>query len=60
MNDEICRLFGTERSRLQLERTKIGDFDLLIGCTALHHDLTVLTNNRKDFQQIKAIQIESL
>lgn len=60
LNDEICRLFGTERSRLQLELTKVGDFDLLIGCTALHHDLTVLTNNRNDFQQIKAIQIESL
>ena len=60
LNDEICRLFGRERSRLQLERTKIGDFDLLIGCTALHHDLTVLTNNRKDFEKIEAIQIETL
>ena len=60
LNDEICRLFGRERSRLQLQRTKIGDFDLLIGCTALHLNLTVLTNNRKDFEKIEAIQIESL
>ncbi len=60
LNAEICRLFGRERGRLQLQRTPIGDFDLLIGCTAIHHKLTVLTNNRKDFERIDAIQIETL
>ena len=60
LNDDVCRLFGKERGRLQLERTPIGDFDLLIGCTAIHHDLTVLTNNRKDFERIDAIQVETL
>ena len=60
LNDDICRLFGKERSRLQIEQTKIGDFDLLIGCTALHHNLIVLTNNRKDFEKIKTVQFETI
>ena len=59
LNDEISRLFGEHRARLQLQRTPIGDFDLLIGCTALHHNLTVLTDNRRDFQRIRQLQIET-
>jgi len=27
----------------------IGNFDLLIGATAVHHNLTLLTNNRSHF-----------
>ncbi len=53
LNNEISPLFGEHRARLQLQRTPIGNFDLLIGCTALHHNLTVLTDNRKDFQRIE-------
>jgi tRNA(fMet)-specific endonuclease VapC len=33
-------------------REQIGDMDLLIGATALEHDLTLLTRNLKDFQHI--------
>ena len=60
LNEEISNLFGRERARLQLQRTPIGDFDLLIGCTAVHHNLIVLTNNRKDFERINAIEIETM
>ena len=59
LNDDISRLFGEHRARLQIQRTPIGDFDLLIGCTALHHNLTVLTDNRKDFQRIEYVRIET-
>ena len=60
LNEQISNLFGRERARLQLQRTPIGDFDLLIGCTAVHYDLIVLTNNRKDFERIDAIEIETM
>ncbi len=60
LNDEICRLFGEQRARLQTRGTPIGDFDLLIGCTAVYHDLTVLTNNRRDFERIEGVRIETL
>ena len=49
MDDEVCRIFARERGRLRAEGTLIGDFDLLIGATALRHGLTLLTNNRRHF-----------
>ena len=60
LNKQISNLFGRERARLQMQRTPIGDFDLLIGCTVVYHDLIVLTNNRKDFERIDAIEIETM
>ncbi len=37
----------------------IGDFDLLIGSTGLRHGLTVLTNNRRHFESIVGLHVES-
>jgi len=38
----------------------IGDFDLLIGATALRHDLTLLSNNRRHFELIEGLRLLSL
>lgn len=56
---ETCQIFGRERGRLRQRRTMIADFDLLIGATALRHELTLLTNNRSDFEVFDTLQIES-
>jgi predicted nucleic acid-binding protein len=37
----------------------IGDFDLVIGATALRHKFTLLTNNRRHFEAIEGLRIES-
>ena len=55
-----CRLFARERSRLRRAGTPIGDFDLMIGATALRHNLTLLTNNRRHFQRINGLTIISV
>ena len=60
LGDEICKLFGFERARLRSAGTLIGDFDLLIGCTAVVHDLTVLTNNRRHFERIADIELATV
>ena len=60
VDDEICRNFGPERGRLRSAGNLIGDFDLLIGCTAKRHNLTVLTNNRRHFERISELAIESV
>ena len=57
---DIAALFGRERGRLRAAGTLIGDFDLLIGATALHQDLTLLTNNRSHFERIDGLIIESM
>ena len=59
LNDPICRVFASERRRLRLSGTRIEDFDLLIGSTALHYGLTLLTNNRRHFQRIRGLSIIS-
>jgi tRNA(fMet)-specific endonuclease VapC len=60
VDDETTRIFGRERGRLRDQGKTIGDFDLLIGATALRHDLTVLTNNRRHFELIEKLQIMSV
>jgi len=60
VDDEICRLFGKERGRLRQSKKWIGDFDLLIASTCLHHNLTLLTNNRKHYQTVEGLKILSL
>ena len=57
LNNEICELFGDERARLRSAGELIGDLDILIGCTALHHNLTVLTNNVRHFGRIQRLKL---
>jgi predicted nucleic acid-binding protein len=60
IDDAVCRRFGRLRGSLRLQGKKIGDFDLLIAASALCHNLTLLTNNRRHFEQIGELRIESL
>jgi tRNA(fMet)-specific endonuclease VapC len=57
---ETCKLFGKERGRLRTEGKRVGDFDLMIGITARRHDLTLLTNNRRHFENVEGLRIESV
>ena len=60
VDDGVCRTFARERGRLRSAGTLIDDFDLLIGSTALHHSLTLLTNNRRHFERVHGLRIVSL
>ncbi len=51
-------LYASEKARLRKAGTPIDDFDLLIGATAVTHNLTMVTNNLKEFNRIKGINIE--
>jgi len=59
LDEETARIFGRERARLRTAGKPIGDLDLLIGATALRHGLTLLTNNRRDFDRLEELTIES-
>jgi tRNA(fMet)-specific endonuclease VapC len=60
IDEETCKIFGRERGRLRAKRKTVADFDLLIGSTALQRKLTLLTNNRRHFEMIEALRIESM
>ena len=57
---QIARIFGVERKRLRDAGRMIGDMDLLIAATAIRHDLTLLTNNRRHFERIPSLAVESI
>jgi tRNA(fMet)-specific endonuclease VapC len=59
LDTDSAKIFGRERGRLRAAGTLIGDLDLLIGATALHHNLTLLTNNRSHFERIDGLRMES-
>lgn len=59
IDEPTARRFGKERARLRAAGQLIGDVDLLIGATALTQGLTLLTNNRRHFERLEGLPIES-
>lgn len=57
LTDPIVERFAEVRSFLRRRGQLIADFDILVGATALHHELTVLTFNRRDFQRIPDLKL---
>jgi tRNA(fMet)-specific endonuclease VapC len=51
--------YAKEKSRLRKAGTPIDDFDLLIGATAVTHNLTLVTNNTDHFKRINGIALEN-
>ena len=56
---EICRIFGSERGKLRKRGNMVGDLDLLIAATCLHHNLTLLTNNVRHFERLEGLRVVS-
>lgn len=54
----VLDAFASEKARLAKAGTLIADFDLLIGTTAVHHDLVLVTNNTRHFDRIAGIKME--
>ena len=52
-------LYGKEKARLSSLGLNIGDFDLLIGSTAVENDLIMVTENVSEFERISDIKIEN-
>ena len=59
LSEEIVRMFAETRSGLRRTGRLIGDFDILIGATAVIHDLTLLTRNVRHFERIPHLRILS-
>ncbi len=55
----IFNHYAEEKARLALMGKPTGEFDLLIGCTAVANMMIMVTENVDDFKNIKDIQIEN-
>jgi len=49
---DLWKLFGDTKANLSKTGKVIADFDLLIGCTAIYHNLILVTND-KAFDMLK-------
>jgi tRNA(fMet)-specific endonuclease VapC len=52
VTDRIMERFAWVRAALRQQDNLIPDLDLLIAVTAIEHDLTLLTRNRRHFERI--------
>ena len=57
VGEEVAEIFGREKVRLEKEGTPLDDFDLVVGCCALAHNLTLVTNNVRHFKRIEGLQV---
>lgn len=55
----VMETFAELKSKLDTKGTGVDDFDLLIGSTALTHNLVVVTNNERHFEKIPGLEIEN-
>lgn len=60
LDEAVCRIFAVERRRLRSDGNRLEDLDLLIGATAIRHNLTLLTNNRRHFERMRELNIISV
>lgn len=51
-------LFASEKARLAQLGKPIDNFDLLIGATAIIHEMTLVTNNTKHIDRLHGITLE--
>ena len=56
---KVIRHFAAEKARLWSIGRKLADFDLLIGATAVYHELVLVTNNTKHFERMQSLQLEN-
>ncbi len=57
LGQEMAEIFGDQKSRLEKMGTPLDDFDLILGCCALTHNLILVTNNLKHFKKMEGLKL---
>lgn len=52
------RLFGELKATLEKAGKQLDNFDLMIGSTAVHNNMVMITSNIKHFERIPGINLE--
>jgi len=54
---ESSEIFGMLKAQLEVNGTRLDDFDLILASCALSRNLTLVTNNLKHFQRIDGLKL---
>ena len=52
-------VYGNVRKTLEAKGQRIGERDLLLACQALSLDITLVTNNTREFERIEGLKLEN-
>ena len=58
-DENASKYYGTIRFHLESQGSVIGPLDMLIAAHALSENLTLVTNNEKEFQRIDSLKVEN-
>lgn len=56
---DVARAAATLRRHLRKQGQLLGDFDILIAATALHHEAPLVTENVEHFRRVPGLQVIS-
>lgn len=59
LTSEVAEHYGQLRARLRQQGTPIGPNDLWIAAHALALDLTLVSNNTREFSRVRGLNLES-
>jgi predicted nucleic acid-binding protein len=59
LDESTMRQYAFLRSEMKRQGRLLPTPDLLIAATALHHNLTLVTRNRKHFDRIPSLNVAS-
>ena len=57
-DSSAAAIYGNVRARLELMGNKIGPIDTLIAGHALSENLTLVTNNTREFERVEGLKVE--
>lgn len=58
-DESAANHYGEIRSQLEKRGNVIGPLDMLIAAHALSENLTLITNNEKEFKRVKSLEVEN-
>ena len=58
-DESASKYYGPIRSYLEKHGNVIGPLDMLIAAHALSENLTLITNNEKEFNRVKSLEVEN-
>jgi tRNA(fMet)-specific endonuclease VapC len=59
LTKSIVKYFALTRGELRRNGNIIGDADLFIAATAIHHDLILVTRNVRHFQRVPGLKLHT-
>ena len=58
-DETVARRFGQLKAELEERGQPLDDLDLQIASIAIHHNLSLATNNTKHFKRVKELKLEN-